>query len=80
MHAPSSVGGVYATHPTEMFYFDYLYRELRVDEKRYVLVMQDDLSSYQWLTACNHPHSETVTSIMAPWVRVSTVMKVWVSD
>ena len=70
----------HATTPNEMIHFDYLYMGPGLEEMLNSLVIQDDLSSYRWLIPCQKADSAVVSSSLAHWIRVFTVMNVWVFD
>ena len=63
-----------------MVHFDCLYMGPGLGNIQYVLVIQDKLSSYRWLSVCTQPESSTTALIIAGWIQTFTAMNVWVSD
>ena len=51
-----------------------------VSRQLHTLVLQDDLSSQEWLHACKAANAETSAQLLARWIRVFPVMETWVSD
>ena len=71
---------LHATKPNEIIHFDYLFLGEGEDDKKYVLVVKDDLSGYCWLEPTTSADSEHTAEVLARWNRVFTTPKVWVSD
>lgn len=71
---------VHAMKPNEVLHFDYLYMGASSKGLKYVLVLKDDLSSYVWLSPFESPNQDNVTTEISRWIRVFTVMRVWISD
>lgn len=71
---------LHGTRPNEVLHFDYIYMGLGIDELKYVLVLQDDLSSYKWFCATSAAAAEPAAEEIARWIRVFSPMEWWVSD
>lgn len=71
---------VHATKPNEVIHFDYLFLGESEDDRKYVLVVKDDLSGYCWLEASTAADAKHTADVLARWNRVFTPPKVWVSD
>ena len=68
------------TKPNEVIHFDFLYMGHGIDGLKYILVIRDDISSYLWLIPTGKADAEAAADGLARWVRVFTVMIIWVSD
>lgn len=67
--------------PNEVVHMDFLY--MGIAEKRdvrYVLVLNDDVSSYTWLFASSSPDAETAAGALAKWIAAFGSMDWLVSD
>ena len=71
---------LHATRPNEIIHFDFLYMGAGLDGFKYILVVKDDLSSYQWLTPARCADADTAATEIAKWIRTFTIMTMWVSD
>ena len=71
---------LHATRPNETIHFDFLYMGPGFDGFKYILVVKDDLSSYQWLIPARCGDADTAAAEIAEWIRTFTIMKMWVSD
>lgn len=71
---------LHATKPNDILHFDFLYMGNGGDGMKYLLVVQDDLSSYKGLCTCKSADSESVADYIQKWIRSSTIMNTWVSD
>lgn len=49
---------LHASTANELVYFDYLYMCIGTDGLKYLLVIQDDLSSYRWLCPTTTANAE----------------------
>lgn len=71
---------LHAVKPNEVVHFDYLYMGPSGDGYQYVLVIKDELSSYNWLRETMAADANTAASVLASWIRTFSVMHVSVSD
>lgn len=71
---------IHAAKPNKVIHFDYLFLGDNDRDKKYVLVVKDDLSGYCWLDLSPVANSEHTAEVLARWNRVLTVPSVWVSD
>lgn len=71
---------VQGTTPNEVIHFDFLYLGPGIYGLKYILVIRDDLSSYLWLIPNEKADAEAAAEGIARWIRVFTIMMVWVSD
>ncbi len=59
---------IHGTHPNEILHMDYLYMGPGVDDKKYLLVLRDDLSSYVWLWSAGSCTSEHAEDALSNWI------------
>lgn len=71
---------LHASVPNEVIHFDYLYMGQGSENLKYTLVIRDDLSGYTWLCPTTTADAATTATELARWIRVFTVMSIWISD
>lgn len=70
---------IHGRRPNEMIHFDFLHTGAGICNIICIFVIRDDLSSYLWLVAAEARDAETDAQELERWIRVFTVMEVWVS-
>lgn len=70
----------HASNLNEITHFNYLYIGPGGGEVACVLLIQDENSSYRCLYATGRADADSAAEILACWIRVFTVMDMWVSD
>ena len=71
---------LHASKPDEVIYFDYLFLGDSDEDRKYVLVVKDDLSGYCWLESTQSADATHTAKVLARWNRVFTTPDTWVSD
>lgn len=58
---------LHATKPNEVIHFDYCYMGPSTGSEQYDLIVKDDLTSYVWLTLCEHTDALTTANCLLRW-------------
>jgi len=66
--------------PNEVIHIDYLYLGKGTENKKYVLVIRDDLSSYTWLWAAESATAEVAAEALCVWIGAFGTFEWLVSD
>ena len=59
---------LHGEHPNEVVHADFLYMGTGVDQKRYILILKDDLSGYVWLWPTEEATGHAAAEAFAVWV------------
>ena len=71
---------LHGERPNEVVHLDYLYMGAGIDNKSYVLIIRDDLSSFVWLFATEAATSGEAVNALTTWISSFGSMKWFVTD
>jgi Integrase core domain len=64
----------------ELLHFDFVFVGSNISCEQYILVLNDDMSSYVWLRACEIADGPSALSCIVEWCSSFGVLYDWASD